>query len=177
MTTRRTFLVVGIAGGAALAAAWWLRGARERGATPIAYTALAELDAGAPAIIAAIVPALLDGAMPTSADARKAAITSTVDGVGVAIVNLPPAAQHELAQLFSLLAFAPARIALARVNAPWPEASTEAIAAFLDRWRTSGWDLQRSAYDALHQLVFAAWYGNPNSWPAIGYPGPPPLFT
>jgi hypothetical protein len=39
----------------------------------------------------------------------------------------------------------------------------------------SGFMLLRSAYDALHQLVFAAWYGNPRSWPAIGYAGPPVL--
>jgi hypothetical protein len=37
----------------------------------------------------------------------------------------------------------------------------------------SGFALLRSAYDALHQIVLAAWYGNPRSWPAIGYGGPP----
>ena len=38
-------------------------------------------------------------------------------------------------------------------------------------------ELQRTAYDALHQIIFAAWYGNPRSWPAIGYAGPPELFS
>jgi len=27
----------------------------------------------------------------------------------------------------------------------------------------------------LHELAFAAWYGNPQAWPAIGYAGPPAL--
>ena len=35
--------------------------------------------------------------------------------------------------------------------------------------------LKRSAYDALHQLILAAWYGNGRSWAGIGYPGPPKL--
>jgi hypothetical protein len=35
--------------------------------------------------------------------------------------------------------------------------------------------LLRVAYFALHELVFAAWYGDPQSWPRIGYPGPPEL--
>ena len=47
--------------------------------------------------------------------------------------------------------------------------------AFLRAWQSSGWALKRTAYDALHQLVIAAWYANPRSWPTIGYPGPPSL--
>ena len=33
-------------------------------------------------------------------------------------------------------------------------------------------ELLRSAYAALHDLVLGAWYGNPDNWPGIGYPGP-----
>jgi len=45
----------------------------------------------------------------------------------------------------------------------------------LGRWQHSRLALLRSAYDGLHQLVLAAWYGNSRAWPAIGYPGPPSL--
>jgi hypothetical protein len=91
------------------------------------------------------------------------------------VLALPPAARSELGQLFSLLALAPARRAFAGVASPWEEAGIAEVGAFLDRWRDSGWALKRSAYDALHQLVIAAWYANPRAWPAIGYPGPPVL--
>ena len=175
MTTRRTFLVVGLAGGATLAAAYWLRGASERGPVFGPNAALAALDLAAPAIIAAIVPVMLDGALPAAPADRRAAVTETVAGVARAVSGLAPAAQKELAELFSLLGLAPVRFALAGVQAPWADARPEAVAAFLERWRTSGWMLLRSAYDALHQLVLAAWYGNPRAWPAIGYPGPPTL--
>jgi hypothetical protein len=175
MTTRRTFLVVGLAGGATLAAAYWLRGTRERGPVSGANAPLAALDPAAPAIIAAIVPVVLDGALPADPADRHAAVTETVANVARAVSGLAPAAQKELAELFSLLGLPPTRVALAGVTTPWADASPEAVAAFLERWRTSHWMLLRSAYDALHQLVLAAWYGNPRAWPSIGYPGPPAL--
>jgi len=170
MTTRRTFLVVGLAGGATLAATWWLRGTRERDSVPDMAAPLAALDADAPAIVAAIAAVMLDGALPAD---RQAAVTETVAGVARAVGGLAPIAQQELGELFSLLAFPPTRVALAGVMTPWADASDEAVAAFLERWRTSRWMLLRSAYDALHQLIFAAWYGNPRAWASIGYPGPP----
>jgi len=175
MISRRTFLVAGVAASAGLAAAWWLRGGHEREADAMLRgdNALAALDPQAPAIVAAIVPVLLDGALPAGDAAAAEAVRETVANVSLAVSGLPPAAQKELSELFALLAFAPARIAVARVWAPWAEASRDEVAAFLERWRTSGFRLLRSAYDALHQIVLAAWYGNPKSWVAIGYPGPP----
>jgi hypothetical protein len=172
MTTRRTFLVVGLAGGATLAAASWLRRARGRDSVSGVDASLAALDSAAPAIVAAIVPVMLDGALPED---RQTAVTETVGNVARAVRGLAPNAQTELGELFSLLGFPLTRVALAGVMTPWADASPEAVAAFLDRWRTSRWMLRRSAYDALHQLVLAAWYGNPRAWPSVGYPGPPAL--
>ena len=174
MISRRTFIVAGTAGGAALVIAWWLRGGPGRPRANIEPT-LAGLDPEAPAIVAAIVPVMLAGALPAEPGLRQASIRDTVAGVERAVTGLNPYAQQELAQLFSLLAFSPARIALTGVHAPWGEATPEAVSAFLERWRTSSFALLRSAYDALHQLVCAAWYGNPKTWPAIGYPGPPDI--
>jgi len=167
---RRTFLALGAAGAAALAAAGWWSWLRMQG--PAGRRAL---DDDARSIVAAIAPALLDGALPEARDERAAAIAEVVAGVERAIAGLPAHAQAELRQLFALLALTPARRAFAGVASPWPEASVAEISAFLDRWRSSGWALKRTAYDALHQLMYAAWYGNPRSWAAIGYAGPPQL--
>ncbi len=175
MLSRRTFILAGVAGGAALVAAHWLR--RETVGPPVApeIASLARLDPGAPAIVAAVVPVLLVGALPIEQVARNSAVTATVANVALAVAGLPPAAQRELSQLFALLDFVPARIALTGVTTEWTHASESDVAAFLERWRASRFTLLRSAYGALHQLVFAAWYGNPESWPAIGYSGPPAL--
>ena len=177
MPTRRTFLFAGIAGATALAAAAWWRAGRVGPAVIGDGSAFPVLGPDASAVIAAVTPVFLEGALPADPAAAAAAVQATVANVGGAIAGLPPAAQQELAQLFALLGFAPARIALARVSSPWPEARADEIAAFLERWRTSSFLLLHSAHAALHQLVFAAWYGNPASWPAIGYPGPPNLAT
>lgn len=121
---------------------------------------------------------MLGPALPTSNPTElRSAIAETVAGVDQAIAGLPPAAQTELGRLFALLSMAPVRRAFAGVASPWDEAPTTEVAAFLDRWRASSWALQRSAYDALHQLMMAAWYGNPRSWAAIGYGGPPRLIA
>jgi hypothetical protein len=172
LPTRRTFIFAGIAGATALATAGWLR---SRPDTPVVGASPTALDPDAYAVVAAVTPVFLDGALPARAAEAAAAVQETVTNVGLAIAGLPPAAQKELAQLFALLGLAPARIALARVSSPWQQASHQEISAFLESWRSSRFLLFHSAYAALHQLVYAAWYGNPASWPAIGYPGPPRL--
>jgi hypothetical protein len=171
MISRRAFIATGLVGAAALATAAWLRGPH----APPGDASLRALDADAQAILGAMVPVLLDGALPDAAQERRVAITRTVRGIDIAVAGLPPSAQEELRQLFSLLALPPARIAVARITQPWDQASPAEVRAALDRFRGSSVMLLRSAYGALHQLTFAAWYGNPESWPRIGYPGPPDL--
>jgi len=173
MITRRRFLVAGVGGTVALALVSRLRGTMAASASAPGTPPLAALDRDAPAILAAVVPVMLAGALPERGADRETAIAETLRDVTGAIAGLAPPAQQELGELFSLLGFAPARVLLAGVRSSWSEATPETVAAFLERWRTSRFELQRSAYNALHQLTLAAWYANPRSWPAIGYPGPP----
>jgi hypothetical protein len=168
--SRRTFLKAGVAGGAALLLARWLY--TSTGASP--QLPHPTLDATARTIMAAIIPVLLEGALPTGADLPTAR-AETLVAVEQAIAGLPPATRDELGELFSLLAFAPTRCLVAGIWSPWSEASTDAIEGFLARWRDSRFALLRSAYGALHQLVLAAWYAQGRAWPAIGYAGPPLL--
>ena len=173
MLTRRQFIKAGLIGGAALTAAgvFYSRSLKEApsAAVPRGLT-LQER-----AIIAALVPAILAGALPESGEARAKAIAQTVDGVGVAIAGLSAAAQKELSELFAILGVAPGRVLLARLWPSWEQASTAEIAAFLQGWRESRFALLRSAYAGLHDLVLGAWYGNPDTWAGIDYPGPPEM--
>jgi hypothetical protein len=171
MISRRAFITTGLLGAAALATAHWLRGPH----APPGDTSLRTLDADAQAILGAVVPVLLEGALPVAIEARRQAVVDTIRGIDTAVSGLSPNSQDELRQLFALLALPPARLAIARVSAPWPQASESEVRACLDRFRDSSLTLLRSAYGALHQLTFAAWYGNPASWQRIGYPGPPEL--
>ena len=171
--SRRTLLKVGVAGGATLLLARWLY---TTSSPPREAQVVHALDSDARAILAAIAPVMLEGALPTGAEGATA-LRETLAGTEQAIAGLPPAVREEFADLFSLLAFAPTRCLVAGVWKPWPEATRESVAAFLASWRTSRFSLLRSAYGALHQVILGAWYGNPHAWGAIGYPGPPSLGT
>lgn len=123
------------------------------------------------AMLRAIAAAMLAGALP--ADGYERALDAAVEGTEIAIAGLPPAVVREVDQLFALLLVPVSRAFVAGVRPSWSRASHQDVAAFLERWRTSGVLLFRSGYQALHQLVLAGWYGNDTSWPATGYAGPP----
>lgn len=164
MFRRRTFLKAGLAGTVLLAGgagAAWLVG---RDAADDRHT-----------VLAALVPAILDGALPPAGAQRVAALDAARRGVEAAIAALAPDAQEELAQLFTVLAIPPTRLALAGIGHAWHEASVADASAILQGWRTHRLALMRSAYQALHDLVTGSWYADAAHWPAIGYPGPPRL--
>jgi len=104
---------------------------------------------------------------------RAAAIERTVRGLDTAIAGLTPSVQGELAQLFVLLRAPATRVIATGVMRPWHLAGENEIERFLRAWRFSPFTRLRGAYDAIHQLTYAAWYGSNESWSAIGYPGPP----
>lgn len=168
-TTRRSFLKAGLLGAALLAAG----GGIYRFTHPPAPYAFV-LDGDARAALDAIVPAVLDGALPPDPAARMQAIQATTGRVHQTILGLPLATQKEVQDLFGLLALAPARRLLAGVSHHWADASVVEVTAFLQDWRTHRLALLRSAYQALHDLVLGSWYSDPAHWAAIGYPGPIP---
>lgn len=170
MPTRRQLIKAGIAGAALLAGARWLDS--PRAAPAKGYAAL---DARSAAMAAAFIPVVLEGSLPEEPQARARAIGEVVEAFDRAVAGLSPAVQREVEQLFSVLRFAPTRIALTGLWSPVEESTREEIAAFFTRWRFSRFEIQRSGYQALTQLLQAAWYDNPTSWAAIGYPGPPSL--
>ncbi len=123
-------------------------------------------------ILHAIVPALLAGALHD-----PAAIAPTVARVNRTILGLPLTAQQEVQGLFRLLALGPVRRLLAGVPASWADATPEQVSVFLQSWRTHRFADLQAAYAALHDLVLGAWYAEPSSWQAAGYPGPLPALS
>jgi hypothetical protein len=168
LPTRRQFIKVGIAGAAVLATVRWLDKPQAAPAVNHRF-----LDVPGVVMVAAFVPVVLAGSLPEETEARAVAIREVVEAFDRAVSGLAPAVQGEVDQLLSLLRFAPARIAFTGLWSPVEESSAEEIAAFLTRWRHSRFGIQRAGYQALTQLIQAAWYDNPSSWAAIGYPGPP----
>ena len=166
-TTRRTFLKAGLLSAALLAAG----GGWYRVTHPPAPRGFV-LGGEARAALDAIVPALLDGALPEAPDERSRAIAVTTARVHQTILGLPLAAQQEVQDLFGLLALAPARRLLTGIPHGWAAANAADVAAFLQDWRLHRIALLRTAYAALHDLVLGGWYSDTAHWDAIGYPGP-----
>jgi hypothetical protein len=170
LPTRRQFLVVGLAGAGVLAATRLL----DRGGGS-AQSPLSVLDARAVRIVGALAPVVLAGTLPAAPDARAGSIREVVEAFDRAVSGLAPAVQKEIADLFGLLGFAPTRVLFTGITSAWEDAGEAEVRAFLERWRTSRFDLLRAGYQAITQLLVASWYGNPASWARIGYPGPPAL--
>lgn len=167
-TSRRTFLAVGGLAALALGAGGaWYR------ATHTNDTQRFALDGEARAALHAIAPAILDGALAHDHIRREGQLSLAIDAVEAAIRGLPPATQREVQDLFGLLALRPARRLLTGVPTGWDSADIVHVSEFLQSWRVHRFGLMRSAYGALHDLVLGAWYAQPASWDAIGYPGPP----
>lgn len=160
MIARRQFLKAGIAGSLLLALAGRVHAASDERR----------------AMLVAVSSAILKGLLPEDAAARRAALGATATGVERAVAGLSLPVQKEVGELFSLLANAGGRRLLAGVPAAWSEARGEDVSAFLTAWRYSRFALLRTAYAALHDLVFGAWYARTENWAAIGYGGPPEVF-
>jgi hypothetical protein len=157
---RRTILKLGVAGGALLAAGG------------IAIFAGRDPVRDRRTVLSAVVPVILDGAIPDRDPGRLEAVGRGVAGVETAISQLAPATQRELDQLFALLASAPGRSLAAGVSGSWETADPVEVAAFLERWRGHSIALFQSGYHALHDLVTGSWYADESTWSAIGYGGP-----
>lgn len=161
---RRTFL--GLAAlGIAVAGAGAL-------AVRLAGRSAQEAEADATAVLTGVIPALLAGVLPLEAAQSRSALRQALNRTMTAIAGLPPATRSELDQLFMLLASRPGRW-LAGVD--WDSATPAQVATFLTRWRRSSIGLFVVSYQALHDLVLGAWYADPSTWDAIGYPGPTKL--
>src|SRR3990167_7978720 len=106
--SRRTFLKTGLIGAVALAAA----GGLYRAARGPAKLEKFVLDGEAGSALAAIVAAMLNGAMPAPS---VQVIGAEIERVKEAIAGLPLITQNEIQDLFGLLTLAPARRFLAGI--------------------------------------------------------------
>jgi hypothetical protein len=160
---RRTWLGLGIVSAFALAAGG---GAAVLVSEPGIQDG--KLSATGRIVIAGSARGLLDHTMPHDATA----ISSLLDRVDALVANLPPHAQREFSQLLAILASPPGRRVFASLSAAWPEATVREIQRALQDMRLSPLLMRRQAYQALHDIVGAAYFSEPATWAVLSYPGP-----
>lgn len=103
-------------------------------------------------------------------DADSLNTTVAADGV---LALMDDSTRDELKQLINLFENALPGFLFGRRREPFSMLPMDQQFAVLDEWRDSRLTLRRTGYLALRGVVMAAYFGNPKTWPAVKYPGPP----
>jgi len=122
--------------------------------------------------LTAVAPVMLKGTLPEEPKARQLALDTMLNLIDGAIFNLGPHNAKQMKDLFDLLNLGLSRGLTTGVWSSWDKASEQEIENFLNRWRESSVSLFNLAYNGINKLMCATWYGQPQSWQHVGYPGP-----
>lgn len=123
-------------------------------------------------VFSALGTAILDGLWPAEAGPRRTALHTWLDAVEATVAGLHPSARQELGTLTTVLVHPVGRRLLAGLESDWGTAAPADVAAALQALRESNHSVRQQAYHGLRDLCYGAFFSQPSSWQAIGYPGP-----
>lgn len=164
MMQRRQFIMLGLAAGTALAVGIKM--------APLLIADEAEQQQSAVLVLDAFLPALLSGALPVDAALRQAALQRSRQAVLDFMAFLPKRQQQDLQQLFLLLETDLTRLALSGHWLSLNELPIPLRLQLLQRWRDSYLSLLQQAYYGLKELLYGAYYGQPQHWQPLSYQPP-----
>ena len=159
---RRTFLGLGIAGGAVLCAPIRLScyGHREL------VEDLQNLSSTQGAILMSLVEAML----PPEADRRPEKLADHVHFIDGYLTGMDPSDVEQLRALILLMEHL--TLPLAAHPLRFTRMGEGARIRYLRGWQTSRVGLRRLGFRSLKTLIFLVYYRDPEAWEGIGYPGP-----
>lgn len=166
---RRTWIKAGVAGGAVLALAG--------GGLGLARPAWrdGQLTPGGKELFAAVARAVLGDLLPQATSqpaARTDALEAHLVRLRETIAGMPLPVQDEIAELGALLLHPWGRRLFVGLTTDWPDATDVELHAAMQGLRLSSLALRQQAFHALRDLTNGAWFADPATWTAIGYPGP-----
>lgn len=123
-------------------------------------------------VLSAILPALLHGALPEDETLAQAALQRSKSAVIDFIAFLPLSQQQQLHQLFNLLANRVSQLALTGHLTALPALSVVQQLSLLNSWRDSYLLILQQAYHSLRELLYGAFYGQPQHWLGLNYTAP-----
>lgn len=122
-----------------------------------------------------ILAAAVDRMIPPREGFPSPASLGTAERIDAFLATCHPSVQKEFRQ--ALHAFENGLVGLvfegrtrAFTSLP-PDAQDRSLRA----WRESPWTFRRTVYQAIHGLAMAVYYSSPETYAAVGYPGPPLL--
>ncbi len=120
-----------------------------------------------------ILWALADRMAPAHENFPAASTIEVPERIDSFLASVDPATRGEVKLLLKIVENAlPGLILDGRVR-PFSKCSPETQDAILEGWRTSSISARRTIFKALNNLVAATYYGSPETYAAVGYPGPP----
>lgn len=159
---------VGLFAGALLTAAggaaWWLANTQARSGD--------RFQPAARNFMLAVGSAVLAGSLPEAESARDQALQAWLERLETTVAGMPAAVQNELDELVLILLSPPGRVGLAGLRQPWEVATTAQVQEALQGLRLSTLATRQQIFHALRDLSNAAYFAAPQSWAALGYPGP-----
>ena len=124
-------------------------------------------------LFGAVARVVLEGLLPDpGASHAEAALNAHLGRLEDAVAGLPGPVQAEIADLTAVLLHPAGRRLLAGLASEWSTTPIEALRAVMQDMRRSSLVLRQQAFHALRDLTNGAWFADPASWQAIGYPGP-----
>ena len=123
-------------------------------------------------VLSAILPALLYGALPEDATLAQAALQRSKAAVIDFTAFLPLSQQQQLDQLFNLLANRLSQLALTGHITALPALSVTTRLGLLNSWRDCYLLILQQAYHSLRELLYGAFYGEPQHWLQLNYTAP-----
>jgi hypothetical protein len=184
METRRHFLRKTLGGAALLAAAGAvplalrktrLREPRQqlRFFTPAEYSVFAAVAERVLARGAADLPQELAGVLRARTASPAPAALDVAGKADAFLAPLDEASTKELKQLLALFDNALFSFVTGGPPRPFTGMSPAEQDAHLERWATSRMAVRRTGFQALKRLSAAVYYGSPETYASVGYPGPP----
>ncbi len=158
---RRQFIMLGLGAGVGLSLGLTLY--------PVLQSSTQQRSDAATLVLDALLPALLQGALPAEAAAQQAALQRSRDAVLQFLPFLPRRQQAELQQLFLLLQQRLGQLALLGHWLSLNEMPLQSRLHLLSSWRDSYLATLQQAYHGLRELLYGAYYGQPQHWPALKY--------
>ncbi len=120
-------------------------------------------------ICAAIADTMCPGGdgLPT---ASELGVPAKLDAL---LATVHPGVGKEIRQVLHLIENPVAALIFDGRATPFSHLAPAARVAALQSWRESGLSIRKQAYKGIHGLVNAAYWGDPRTYVATGYPGPP----
>ena len=167
--SRRGFLKKGLLGGVVLA----LGGGGWLFTRPSATTSIPEGLKVLNERQFAVMHALVQRFVPAHASFPTPDLLNTTLACDAILAMTEEVTQSEVKQLLLLFENALPNFLFGRRTKPFTQLDVDEQDEVLAEWRDSKLTLRRTGYSALRGTVLAAYYGNKDTWSAVGYSGPP----